>query len=148
ANDEAKRGGEGQPDYPEDRKGFAPTEPRGELAADERPPAQTDRHSQGENGERAGTAVGREVIGDERVGRRNSARLAYPDSEPAQKKRPIAGDRSAQRSKGAPHAERTGNDGAPAGAVGKVGKRDTENGVEEREGRAANRAEFGVRKVQ
>src|SRR6185503_3384870 len=139
ANDEAKRGGEGQPDYPEDRKGFAPTEPRGELAADERPPAQTDRHSQGENGERAGTAVGREVIGDERVGRRNSARLAYPDSEPAQKKRPIARDRSAQR---------TGDDRASAGAVGKVGKRDTENGVEEGEGRAANRAELGVRKVQ
>ena len=83
-------------------------------------------------------------IGDQRVGRRDAARLADADAHPRQEQLPEILRQPAGGGEHAPQGDRRGDDVDPALAVGEPGDRDGEARIEEREGDPAHQPELGV----
>ena len=117
---------------------------RGDIGAEQSPRRETEGNAEREDGQRTGATLAREIVCDQRIGRSNAAGLANPDAEPGQEELPISRRKAAERGEAAPDGERGGDDPAPAGAVGQIGERNAEHGIEKSECKAADRAELGV----
>ena len=88
------------------------------------------------------------MVGDQRVRGRDSASLSDPDAKPAKEKLRRRDRQAAKTGEDAPYRYRGGHHGAPARPVGEIGERKTQNRIEEGEGEAADRAEFGVSEIE
>ena len=148
ADDEKHDGRERDAGDAHDNECRPPVDPRGQVGADQSPGGEAERDSEREDGQRPGALVRREIVGDQRIRRRDAARLADTDAKPEQEQLEEAGRGAAQRGEAAPHDQRPGDDAAAAGAVGDHRQRHREHRVEDREREAGNRPELRVRELQ
>ena len=143
-----KNGSEHDPGNPHHEECRAPIDPRGKIGADHGSASKTERNSERIDGECSGATGRREIIGNQRIGRSDSASFANPDSEPEQEELRVARRRAAQGRETAPHRKRAGDYRTSAGPVGEKSERDCKHRIEQGKSEAADRPELGIAKVQ
>ena len=136
-----RTGARARPAMPMTTKAARQLDRTGDVGADQRSPGKADRDAERKDRERPRAALGRKIIGDQRVGRGDSARFANADTEPIEEQLAKARGRAAERGERAPDRERAGDDSASARLVGEVGERDSERRIEQwrRRGRRSHR---------
>ena len=125
-----------QPEQADDDERAAPVQMCGEPAAEEDAERGADRDAKRKEGQRPRALLARKIIGDQRIGRSDPARLADADAHAGKDQlRVILGD-AADGGEQAPQRDRAGDDVDPALAVGEPGDRDGDGRVEDAEGDA------------
>ena len=120
----------------------------GDVGAEHGAEREADRDAEREDRQRAGAAARLEIIGNQRIGRRNPP--ASPMPTPMRKKKNCQNEVAVPHKpvKALQNGDRRGDDPAAAGAVGEKGEGNAEDRVEDGERRTAERAELPVVEVQ
>ena len=131
--------------------------PAGQQRADDRPVETADDiaaehigdHAAERDAQRVNRHGGRtlrrdEIVGDQRIGRRRTARLADADADAEDEQGNEAGSKAAQYGHQAPQEHRSGDDPDPVMFLGETRDRDADKGVEDGKGGAAEQPHLPV----
>ena len=120
----------------------------GDLRPRRRTQRRAEWHAEGIERQGQATALGREIVRDQRIGGRRAAGLSDADADPRQGQGGEVAGHAARHGEQAPNGAGRGDDPHSMRAVCKPGQWDAEGGVEQGEGQAGQHADLCVAQPQ
>ncbi len=148
ADDQLDRDRRDDADGADRNEGVPPVERRRDRGAEGDAQRGPDRRPEIVDAERGPAAAGREIVGDDRVGRRNAAGLADPDRHAGDDKLRIVCREAAGDRRRAPQRAGHREDIDPVRPVGEPSDGNGDEAVEQREIQPADQAQLTVRHMK